>query len=141
MKSIASWAQSISKNESIKKIYRLTGSVGVSITLIAAAFTVPLLPIASMASGIAFDRGGNLFFKGLNADTIFKFAPDGTKTAFATGSDEEPLTGSIAVDAAGNIYACTPQIHSQVRAGRIEICFRHGHWKILGLCARRRCKR
>jgi len=109
MKSIASWIQSISKNESIKKNYRLTGFVGVSITLIAAASTVPLLPTASMASGIAFDRGGNLFFKGLNADTIFKFAPDGTKTAFAISSDEEPLTGSIAVDAAGNIYACTPK--------------------------------
>jgi sugar lactone lactonase YvrE len=65
-----------------------------------------LVPISASSSNLAFDHSGNLFFEGRNTDTIVKYAPDGTKTTFATGTKDTPINGDLAVDASGNIFAC-----------------------------------
>jgi sugar lactone lactonase YvrE len=66
----------------------------------------PLVPIEVRAGNLAFDHSGNLFFEARNTDTIVKFAPDGTKTTFATGTKDTPINGDLAVDASGNVFAC-----------------------------------
>lgn len=64
-------------------------------------------PIPSRASSVlAFDRAGNLFFEGRNTGVILKYAPDGTRTTFASGTKDTPINGDIAVDPAGNVFAC-----------------------------------
>jgi sugar lactone lactonase YvrE len=55
--------------------------------------------------GLAFDRSGNLFVGDFKTDTIFKVAPDGTRSAFATGVH---WPNNIAFDATGNLYALSP---------------------------------
>ncbi len=65
-----------------------------------------LVPIGASSSNLAFDHSGNLFFEGRNTDTIVKYAPDGTKTTFATGTKDTPINGDLAVDASGNVFAC-----------------------------------
>ena len=60
----------------------------------------------SASSNLAFDHSGNLFFEGRNTDTIVKYAPDGTKTTFATGTKDTPINGDLVVDASGNVFAC-----------------------------------
>jgi sugar lactone lactonase YvrE len=66
----------------------------------------PLVPIEVRAGNLAFDHSGNLFFEARNTDTIVKFAPDGIKTTFATGTKDTPINGDLAVDASGNVFAC-----------------------------------
>jgi len=66
----------------------------------------PLVPIEVRAGNLAFDHSGNLFFEARNTDTIVKFAPDGTKTTFATGTKDTPINGDLAVDPSGNVFAC-----------------------------------
>jgi len=64
-------------------------------------------PIRIVASSVlALDHSGNLFFEGSNTGTILKFAPDGTKTTFAVSDAGTALNADLAVDAAGNLYAC-----------------------------------
>ena len=53
--------------------------------------------------GLAFDTSGNLYAGDLHSTNIFKFAPDGTKTNFATGITNG-ATG-LAFDANGNLFA------------------------------------
>jgi sugar lactone lactonase YvrE len=65
-----------------------------------------LVSISASSSNLAFDHFGNLFFEGRNTGTIFKYAPDGTKTTFATGTKETPINGDLAVDASDNVFAC-----------------------------------
>ena len=65
-----------------------------------------LVPIEGRAGNLAFDRSGNLFFGGRNTGMIFKYAPDGTKTTFATGTKETPINGDLALDWKGNVFAC-----------------------------------
>jgi sugar lactone lactonase YvrE len=65
-----------------------------------------LVPIEVRAGNLAFDHSGNLFLEARNTDTIVKFAPDGTKTTFATGTKDTPINGDLAVDASGNVFAC-----------------------------------
>ena len=65
-----------------------------------------LVPNEGRAGNLAFDRSDNLFFEARNTGTIVKFAPDGTKTTFATGTKDMPINGDLAVDASGNVFAC-----------------------------------
>ncbi len=56
-------------------------------------------------AGLAFDSSGNLFASapnGNSGDEIFKFAPNGTKTIFATGLTNSPR--GLAFDSAGNLF-------------------------------------
>jgi sugar lactone lactonase YvrE len=62
------------------------------------------LAVRAQASGFAFDHAGNLFFLTANPSTIFKFAPDGTATKFATGNAESNWS-EIAITANGNLVA------------------------------------
>src|SRR5438874_35029 len=58
-----------------------------------------LVPIEARAGGLAIDAAGNPFVR--DEHSIFKYAPDGTKSTFAVGLDHP--TG-LAADAAGNVY-------------------------------------
>ena len=58
------------------------------------------------ASELAFDRSGNLFLEGNNTGTIFKYAPDGTRTTFASATKETAINGPLTVDANGDVFAC-----------------------------------
>ncbi|MDQ6654861.1 MAG: hypothetical protein M3Y80_03495, partial [Verrucomicrobiota bacterium] len=55
---------------------------------------------------LAFDKSGNLFFEERNTGTIFKIAPEGTRTTFATSETGAAINGDLAADAAGNLYVC-----------------------------------
>jgi sugar lactone lactonase YvrE len=66
-----------------------------------------LVPISACASSLlTFDHSGNLFFEGRNTGTIFKFAPDGSRSTIATGATDAAINGDLAVDATGNVFAC-----------------------------------
>jgi DNA-binding beta-propeller fold protein YncE len=52
--------------------------------------------------GLAFDAAGNLFAAAAGENTIYKFAPDGTRTVFA--SDIEGFPTDLAFDVAGNLF-------------------------------------
>ena len=60
----------------------------------------------SFLEGLAIDTAGNVYAVALAdntfAGTIYKFAPDGTRTIFATTPDQ---TFGLAFDGAGNLYA------------------------------------
>ena len=58
-----------------------------------------VVPIEARAAALAIDAAGNLFLS--DGHSIFKYAPDGTKSTFAAGLDHP--TG-LAADAAGNVY-------------------------------------
>ena len=68
-------------------------------TLTVVGFVIILTSISPHASNLAFDAAGNLFVT--DEHSISKYAPDGTKSTFATELDHP--TG-LAVDAAGNVY-------------------------------------
>ncbi|HZQ45779.1 MAG TPA: hypothetical protein VFC07_02105 [Verrucomicrobiae bacterium] len=53
-------------------------------------------------AGIGFDSAGNLYVACTNDGTIWKIAPNGTKTRFAQGLAQPK---GLAVDHAGNVYA------------------------------------
>jgi hypothetical protein len=55
-------------------------------------------------TALAFGHSGNLFFEARNTGTIVKFAPDGTKTTFATRTKDMAINGDLAVDASGNVF-------------------------------------
>jgi hypothetical protein len=57
-------------------------------------------------SELTFDRSGNLFFEGRNTGIIFKYAPDGSRTTFASATKDTAIGGNLAVDARGNVFAC-----------------------------------
>jgi sugar lactone lactonase YvrE len=65
--------------------------------------------------GLAFDRSGNLFVGDFKTDTIFKVAPEGTRSAFATGVH---WPNNIAFDATGNLYVLSPSQDYKV-GGRV----------------------
>jgi len=52
-----------------------------------------------LAGGMAFDADGNLFLAA--AESVFKFAPDGTKTTFATGLNNATC---LTFDRKGNLF-------------------------------------
>src|SRR5207248_493226 len=60
-----------------------------------AGLTTALLSISALAAS------GNLFEADFGTGTIFKFAPDGTKTTFASGLSSP--TG-LAFDSSGNLF-------------------------------------
>src|SRR6266481_6108671 len=77
------------------------------IVLTVVCLAAMLVPISACASSVlAFDHSGNLFFEGRNTGTIFKFAPDGSRSTFATGATDAAINGDLAVDATGNVFAC-----------------------------------
>lgn len=62
--------------------------------------------VDTLVGALALDKSGNLFSEVRNSGEIVKYAPDGTKTKFATGTPDAPINGEIAIDPSGNIYAC-----------------------------------
>jgi len=58
-------------------------------------------------TALAFDRSGNLFVADHAAQTIFKFAPDGTRSVFVTGIGLSDGNG-LAFDAADNLFVLSP---------------------------------
>jgi sugar lactone lactonase YvrE len=56
--------------------------------------------------GLAFDSAGNLFAADNVDQTIYEFAPDGTRSVFVTTSVGGP--GDLAFDRSGNLFASVP---------------------------------
>lgn len=54
-------------------------------------------------TGLAFDSGGNLYVANQGANTIIKFAPNGSSSLFATSGLNQPY--GLAFDVDGNLYA------------------------------------
>jgi len=70
--------------------------------------------VKAQAAHFAFDETGNLYFLGANPVTIFKFAPDGTVSKFATGNAESDWS-EIAIDRAGNVLVLATTEHPRGR--------------------------
>ena len=69
--------------------------------------SVPGTPDATQANwGLAFDSAGNLYAADGNAQTIYEFAPNGTRTVFvgpsAFAPGESPV--GLAFDSSGNLF-------------------------------------
>src|SRR5438093_2195512 len=58
-------------------------------------------------TALAFDHSGNLFVADHAAQTIFKFAPDGTRSIFVSGVRLSDGNG-LAFDAANNLFVLSP---------------------------------
>ena len=58
-------------------------------------------------TALAFDHSGNLFVADHAAQTIFKFAPDGTRSVFVTGIRLSDGNG-LAFDTADNLFVLSP---------------------------------
>src|SRR5438093_2459531 len=58
-------------------------------------------------TALAFDHSGNLFVADHAAKTIFKFAPDGTRSVFVSGVRLSDGNG-LAFDAADNLFVLSP---------------------------------
>jgi DNA-binding beta-propeller fold protein YncE len=88
--------------------------------VVVALITVAL-SVRTQAGGFAFDHGGNLFFLTANPATIFKFAPNGTTTEFATGEAGSDWL-NIAIDPGGNLFvlAMTNNRHGDVVAAILK---------------------
>src|SRR5258705_34732 len=69
------------------------------VALTVASVGTIVVSISAQAGALAIDAAGNLFLS--DEHSIYKFAPDGTKSTFATGLDHP--TG-LAADAAGSVY-------------------------------------
>jgi hypothetical protein len=82
--------------------------------LLAGAIFSGLLCVKAQAAHFAFDETGNLYFLGANHVTIFKFAPDGTVSKFATGNAESDWS-EIAIDRAGNVLVSATTEHPRGR--------------------------
>jgi sugar lactone lactonase YvrE len=65
--------------------------------------------IPSQGFGLAFDEAGNLFAADAFDQSIFKFAPDGTRSVFVGPSAFVPDTGpaGLAFDSFGNLFVST----------------------------------
>jgi glucose/arabinose dehydrogenase len=60
--------------------------------------------------GLAFDRAGNLFVTinhAVDPSELWKFAPDGTSSVFATNPDTVSAWGDLAFDRFGNLFNST----------------------------------
>lgn len=66
-----------------------------TVRVIATGFSAP--------AGLAFDHNGNLYIANFTSNSIDRISPDGTKTAFSSGSNLKGPIG-VAVDASGNVY-------------------------------------
>jgi sugar lactone lactonase YvrE len=83
-----------------RTIYKFTPAGARSVIVGPAAFTSPQGPV-----GLTFDKSGNLVASTGDASgsgEILKFAPDGTKTVFATGLTNGPR--GMAYDSSGNLF-------------------------------------
>ena len=64
------------------------------------------VPRSRLVIGLAFDSAGNLYAADGGAQTIYKFAPDGTRTVFvgpsAFAHGEYPV--GLAFDSSGNLF-------------------------------------
>jgi hypothetical protein len=65
--------------------------------------------VTGQGFGLAFDAAGNLFGASSSDLTIYKFAPDGTRSVFVDASGFPPNNGPIdlAFDRFGNLFAST----------------------------------
>jgi sugar lactone lactonase YvrE len=67
------------------------------------------IPTPSQSFGLSFDAAGNLFAADTFNQTVFKFAPDGTRSVFIGPSAFNPDTGpaGLAFDRFGNLFVST----------------------------------
>lgn len=67
------------------------------------------IPDPSQSFGVAFDDAGNLFAADTFGQSVFKFAPDGTRSVFVGPSAFDPDTGpaGLAFDRFGNLFVST----------------------------------
>ena len=67
------------------------------------------IPTPSQSFGLAFDQAGNLFAADTFNQTVFKFAPDGTRSVFVGPSAFDPETGpaGLAFDRSANLFVST----------------------------------
>ena len=67
------------------------------------------IPTPSQSFGLAFDQAGNLFAADTFNQTVFKFAPNGTRSVFVGPSAFDPDTGpaGLAFDRFGNLFVST----------------------------------
>jgi sugar lactone lactonase YvrE len=67
------------------------------------------IPDPSQSFGLAFDEAGNLLAADTFNQTVFKFAPDGTRSVFVGPSAFNPDTGpaGLAFDRLGNLFVST----------------------------------
>jgi uncharacterized protein YecT (DUF1311 family) len=79
------------------------------IGLTVASLATMLLSASAHASDLAFDAAGNLFERG--NDSIFKFAPDGKKSTFASGLSTYGVY-NLAFNAAGDLFVSDEDSHS-----------------------------
>jgi DNA-binding beta-propeller fold protein YncE len=79
---------------------------GFTVLIIAGLATI-LVPLSARAGGMAFDGAGKLFETG--SHSIFKFTPDGKKSAFATGI-KDPV--DLTFDGKGNLFVSDGGSHS-----------------------------
>jgi sugar lactone lactonase YvrE len=70
--------------------------------------------LAGGAGGLAFDNAGDLYVTDYGDNSIVRFAPNGTRTVFASGLNNP---AGLAVDAAGNLYVAS---YSDAGGGAIE---------------------
>ena len=68
------------------------------VALIVAGVGTIVVSISARAGALAFDAAGNLFLS--EGHSVFKYAPDGTKSTFAAGLT--PL--SLSFDGKGNLF-------------------------------------
>src|SRR5581483_1931403 len=55
---------------------------------------------------LVLDQSGNAFLEENNSGKIVKIAANGARSTFASGDEANPINGDLAIDAAGNLYAC-----------------------------------
>ena len=67
------------------------------------------IPTPSQSFGLTFDQAGNLFAADAFNQTVFKFAPDGTRSVFVGPSAFDPDTGpaGLTFDRFGNLFVST----------------------------------
>lgn len=67
------------------------------------------IPTPSQSFGLTFDQAGNLFAADTFNQTVFKFAPDGTRSVFVGPSSFNPETGpaGLAFDRSANLFVST----------------------------------
>lgn len=75
-------------------------------TLLASSYSAAEVELNN-PTGLAFDHSGNLFVADHAAQTIFKFAPDGTRSVFVTGIRLSDGNG-LAFDTADNLFVLSP---------------------------------
>jgi sugar lactone lactonase YvrE len=71
----------------------------------------PYIPFAISIEGVAVDKTGNVYVsvRDVDAGRIWKFAPDGQGTPFATIGTGVSMVGGLALDAEGNLFVAVAE--------------------------------